>query len=102
MNWNNQIMDLYMTLVLLSLTASLAYMLVQTYMKKAKKIEVQRVVSVIECCGRRITRKFNRGDYVGKEVECNECKEKGRIIAIFVERIEANKKEKLMNPSPQC
>ena len=95
MNWNNQIMDLYMILVLLSLVASLAYMLVQTCVRKAKRVEVQRVISLIECCGRRIARKFDKGDYVGKEVECSECKEKGRIIAIFVERIEANKKKSL-------
>ncbi|HIQ10430.1 MAG TPA: hypothetical protein EYH26_00435 [Pyrodictium sp.] len=100
MNWDSQVVDLYMVIVLLSLTASLAYMLVQTYLRKTKKIEVQRIVSVIECCGKRFTRKFSRGDYVGKEVECSECEEKGRIVAIFVEKIEANKRRKAYEPHP--
>jgi len=95
MNWNNQIIDLYAVIVFLSLIASLAYMLVQTYMRKSKRVEIQRVVSVIECCGKRITRQFSKGDYVGKEVECSECKGKGRIIAIFIEKIEAGKKKNL-------
>jgi len=87
--------DLYAVIVFLSLIASLAYMIVQTHIRKSKRVEVQRVVSVIECCGKRITRQFSKGDYVGKEVECSECGEKGKIIAIFVERIEAGKKKSL-------
>jgi len=87
--------DLYAVIVFLSLIASLAYMIVQAHIRRSKRVEVQRVVSVIECCGKRITRQFSKGDYVGKEVECSECKEKGRIIAIFVERIEAGKKKNL-------
>ncbi len=73
----------------------LTLILVMKHMAEARSMQRQsgerRFYSVVECQGgRRLTRQYRDGDYVGKQVE--DCGgEPGYIIGIYAEEPEAQK-----------
>lgn len=78
------------------ITLALAgYILLQSRKRVATlKIESSPILTTIDCghCGQKVTREFQRGDYVYKEQEkCPKCEALGKIIAIYREVKEKDK-----------
>lgn len=87
--YGNDFAAAYLTLIgVLGIGLSL-YVLTQTRKRLTRlRIESPPVVTTVECrkCGFKSVRKFQRGDYVFKEVEpCEKCKENMMITAIYRE-----------------
>lgn len=71
------------------------YVLLQSRRRVASmKIEAPKVMTTVECrkCGFKSVRKFQRGDFVFKELDaCQKCEDKMRITAIYKEVKEKEK-----------
>jgi hypothetical protein len=61
----------------------------------ALKIEAPKVMTYIECksCGTKISREFQRGDFVFKELdECQKCQEQKQMITGIYKEIKEKEK----------
>ncbi|MBC7130379.1 hypothetical protein H5T51_04045 [Candidatus Bathyarchaeota archaeon] len=87
--YGNDFVAAYLMLIGILGVALSIYVLTQTRRRLTHlKIEPPPVVTTIECrkCGFKNVRKFQRGDYVFKEVEpCEKCNENMMITAIYRE-----------------
>ena len=93
----NDVVAGYLLLIGVLGAALSTYVLLQTRRRMLRlRIEVPSITTTIECkkCDFRNVRKFQRGDYIFKEVDpCQKCNDKMLITAIYRE-VKERKKER--------